>query len=75
VAAVIVSTLLTLAYFVRLFVQVFRDAPAFPSEPRVEAPWTLRLSLGTLSGAIIALGLFSDRIVKVLLEATESLGL
>jgi hypothetical protein len=46
-----------------------------PSVQRVEAPLALRISLSTLSVGIVALGLGSDRIVKVLLETTTSLGL
>ena len=38
-------------------------------------PFALRVCVGTLSVVIIALGLSSDRIVRVLLDATTSLGL
>jgi multicomponent Na+:H+ antiporter subunit D len=75
VGAVIVSTLLTLAYFIRLFVRIFGEDQVSPSVQRVKVPLALRVSVGTLSIGIIALGLCSDRIVKVLLETTTSLGL
>jgi multicomponent Na+:H+ antiporter subunit D len=75
VGAVMVSTLLTLAYFIRLFVRIFGEVQVSPSVQRVEAPLALRISLSTLSVGIVALGLGSDRIVKVLLETTTSLGL
>jgi multicomponent Na+:H+ antiporter subunit D len=75
VGAVIVSTLLTLAYCIRLWVHVFGGDEASPSEQRVETPFALRVCVGTLSVGIIALGLASDRIVRVLLQATTGLGL
>lgn len=75
VGAVMVSTLLTLAYFIRLFVRIFGEDQVSPSVQRVEAPLALRISVGTLSVGIVALGLGGDRIVKVLLETTTSLGL
>jgi multicomponent Na+:H+ antiporter subunit D len=75
VAAVMVSTLLTLAYFTRLWVRVFGGDQVSPSVQRVDAPLALRVCVGTLSLSIIALGLCSDRIVKVLLDTTTSLGL
>lgn len=75
VGAVMVSTLLTLAYFLRLWVRVFSGDQASPSVQRVESSIVLRVCLGTLSLSIIALGLCSDRIVRVLLDATTSLGL
>jgi len=75
VGAVMVSTLLTLAYFIRLWVRVFGGEQASPSAQRVEAPFALRVCVGTLSLSIIALGLCSDRIVRLLLDTTTSLGL
>ncbi len=75
VGAVVVSTLLTLAYCVRLWVHVFGGDEASASEQQVKTPFALRVCVGTLSLCIIALGLFSDRIVKILLDSTASLGL
>ncbi len=75
VGAVIVSTLLTLAYFLRLWVRVFSGDQVSPSVERVESPRMLRVCLGTLCIGIIALGLFSDRIVRILLDTTAPLGL
>jgi multicomponent Na+:H+ antiporter subunit D len=75
VGAVMVSTLLTLAYFIRLWVRVFSGDQVSPSPERVETPFALRVCVGTLSVGIIALGLCSDRIIRVLLDTTTSLGL
>lgn len=75
VGAVMVSTLLTLAYFIRLWVRVFGGDQLAPSVERVESPFALRVCVGTLSLSIIALGLCSDRIVRLLLDTTTSLGL
>jgi multicomponent Na+:H+ antiporter subunit D len=75
VGAVIVSTLLTLAYFLRLWVRVFSGDQVSASVERVESSRVLRVCLGALCGGIIALGLFSDRIVRVLLDTMTPLGL
>lgn len=75
VVAVIVSTVLTMAYFIRIFGRMFRDGQAPANAQRMEIPVSLRISLGSLAAAIIALGLWSDSIVKLLLGTTASLGL
>lgn len=75
VAAVLVSTLLTLAYCIRLWVCAFGGDPTSSNEQRVEAPIGLRVCVGTLSLSIIALGFCSDHIVKILLDSMTSLGL
>ena len=78
VAAVVLTTLLTLAYFVRVLEKLYRGArdtgPAgSTAEPPLALP--LRIGLAAPTAAIIGLGLFSDRIVTILLAATEGLGL
>jgi len=76
VGAVMLSTLLTLAYFLRLWVRVFSGDQVSPSSTqRVEAPFALRVCVGTLCLSIIALGLCSDLIVRVLLDTITPLGL
>ena len=75
VAAVLLTTVLTMAYFVQVLERMLRDGPEGPSSPEIETPPRLRLSAGVLSVAIIGLGLWSDRIVQVLLHATSRLEL
>jgi multicomponent Na+:H+ antiporter subunit D len=75
VAAVIVATLLTLAYFGSLLVQVFGGQPARGEAPRAPLALSARICLGALCASIVTLGLFSDRIVGVLLEVTRPLQL
>lgn len=68
VAAVVLSTLLTLAYFVKLFERIFRQ-PATPLDvPPGEIPFSFKLTLGVTSAAIMILGLFSAPIVQLLLN-------
>jgi len=74
VVAVVVSTLLTLAYFVKVFQSAF-GTPAGPESPEVEAPPSLKLSLGAVSAAVIALGIFSDPIVGFLMDSAAGIGL
>ena len=75
VAAVVVATLLTMAYFQRLFVSIFRDRPASSNGTHAETRLSLRVSLGVTSAAIIVLGLCSDPIIKLFRETAASVGL
>ena len=75
VAAVIISTVLTLAYFIKLFERIFRDSQPSSGIIPVEAPLSIKVSVGAVSAAIILLGLFSDPIVGFLLESALPPGL
>jgi len=66
VGAVILSTLLTLGYFIRLFERLFTAQPE--TAPSHVTPPSLRISVAGVSAAIILLGVLSDPIVRVLLE-------
>jgi multicomponent Na+:H+ antiporter subunit D len=68
VAAVLLSTLLTLAYFVKLFECIFRQASTGLDVRFDEIPLSFKLTLGVASAAIIILGLFSSPIVQLLLN-------
>ena len=68
VVAVILSTLLTLAYFVKLFESIFRQKST-PSDVQFdEIPFSSKLSLGVTSAAIMILGLFSAPMIQLLLS-------
>jgi len=75
VGAVIVATLLTMAYFQRLFVSIFRTRETEADVPRIETPAALRVSVGLTSAAIIVLGLCSDPIVSFFKDTAASVGL
>ena len=75
VGAVIISTVLTLAYFIKLFERIFRDSQPSSGIIPVEAPLSIKVSVGAVSAAIILLGLFSDPIVGFLLESALPPGL
>ena len=75
VAAVLLTTLLTMAYFIQVLDRMLRDGETGPRSGEVETPLQLRLTAGVLSATIIGLGLWSDRVVQVLLHATSKLGL
>ncbi len=75
VAAVLLSTLLTLAYFVKLFEGLFRQTTS-PSDMRPsDMPVELKLSVGATSAAVVILGLLSDPIVQLLLNQALPPGL
>ena len=75
VAAVVISTVLTLAYFIKLFECIFRDRQSSPVMNPVEVPLSIKVSVGAVSAAIIMLGLFSDPIVGFLLDSALPTGL
>ena len=75
VAAVLLSTLLTLAYFVKLFEGIFRQTPTESDIQLSEIPLPFKLSLGVTSAAVVILGLFSDPIVQLLLNQALPPGL
>ena len=68
VAAVLLSTLLTLAYFVKLFEGIFRQTPIRLDAQFGEFPLSFKMTLGVTSAAIMLLGLFSSPIVQLLLN-------
>ncbi|HIK58072.1 MAG TPA: hydrogenase 4 subunit B [Nitrospinaceae bacterium] len=68
VAAVVLSTLLTLAYFVKLFEGIFRQTSTRLDVQFGEIPLSFKMTLGVTSAAIILLGLFSSPIVQLLLN-------
>ena len=68
VAAVLLSTLLTLAYFVKLFEGIFRQTPTRSDVQFGEFPLSFKMTLGVTSAAIMLLGLFSSPIVQLLLN-------
>ena len=68
VAAVLLSTLLTLAYFVKLFECIFRQTSTRLDVQSGEIPLSFKLTLGVTSAAIMLLGLFSSPIVQLLLN-------
>jgi multicomponent Na+:H+ antiporter subunit D len=68
VAAVLLSTLLTLAYFVRLFEAIFSQTSTRLDVQSGEIPLSFKLTLGVTSAAIMILGLFSSPIIQLLLS-------
>jgi multicomponent Na+:H+ antiporter subunit D len=75
VAAVLLSTLLTLAYFVKLFEGIFRQSSTQSDVQFGEIPLTFKLTLGVTSAAVMILGIFSAPIVQLLLNQALPPGL
>jgi multicomponent Na+:H+ antiporter subunit D len=75
VAAVLIATLLTMAYFIKLFERVFRERSAHQPSLSREIPLAVRISLGAASVSIILLGVMSDSIVGFLLHTAVPPGL
>jgi multicomponent Na+:H+ antiporter subunit D len=68
VAAVVFSTLLTLAYFVKIMTGIFSQTSNQQDATFGEIPFSFKMTLGVTSAAILLLGLFSDPIVQLLLD-------
>ena len=68
VAAVLLSTLLTLGYFLKIFESIFRHPVTDPETLPGEAPLPFKLSVGVTAAAVMILGLCSDPIVQFLLD-------
>jgi len=75
VAAVLLSTLLTLAYFVKLFEGIFRQSSTQSDVQFGEIPFSFKMTLGVTSAAILILGIFSAPIVQLLLNHALPQGL
>ena len=75
VGAILLSTLLTLAYFVKLFEQLFHERARTSEVAQEGTSMPIQWSLGTVSVAIIVLGLWSDPIVGFLLDTSLPRGL
>jgi len=69
VVAILVSSLLTAGYFFRVFQRVWAESPAGSQSSPIETPFPIRVSLGTLTVGILALGLGSDLVIGMILES------
>ena len=75
VGAVLLSTMLTMAYFVKLFEGIFRATSTTTDMQPGATPLQFKLSLGVTSAAILVLGVWSDSIVNLLLHIALPPGL
>lgn len=75
IAAVVVSTLLTLAYFMRIFERVFLLGEPTGGRPHLETPSSMRFTLGVVAAVMILFGVLSDRVVTMILESAMPAGL
>jgi multicomponent Na+:H+ antiporter subunit D len=75
VAAVIIATILTMAYFQKLFVRIFRDTHLPSDVERIETHPSIRFSVAVTSIAIILLGVCSDPIIRFFRDIAVSAGM
>ena len=66
VAAIIGSTVLTLAYFFRIFEKVYLEKTPVPARSPEELPWTMRLGLGVVTLALLILGFGSNWLIALI---------
>lgn len=74
VIAIVVATLLTMAYFLRIIQPFLLEGNAPTRQVDVEAPFAMRFGLGTLAATIVVLGLWSDPIMTTLRETAIPAG-
>jgi len=70
IGAVLGATLLTMAYFIKIFERLFRDRSPGTDSHAIEGAFPLKGSLVGVSVMVIVLGLLSDPIVRFLIETT-----
>ena len=75
VAAIVLATVLTMAYFQRIFVAIFREEQTIPTGEGDRPQFALRFSLGATSTAIIVLGLVADPMLCFFRDTATSVGL
>ncbi|HIG17272.1 MAG TPA: hydrogenase 4 subunit B [Candidatus Handelsmanbacteria bacterium] len=75
VIAIVVGTLLTMGYFLKLIQPLLLEGDPPPKRTEVEAPFTMRFAMGVLAATTIALGIWSDRMVTILRETAIPVGL
>lgn len=66
VAVILVGTVLTLAYFVRIIEKLLLETRKSARLSGVEAPWEMRLGMGLTSVIIILMGIFSDPAISLI---------
>jgi len=75
VAAVAIATVLTLAYFIKLFEAIFRGPRAVEGAETPTLPLSFKLAVSGFLVGIVGFGLISDSVVAFLLQTTSGLNL
>jgi len=66
VAVIIVGTLLTLAFFIKILEKMLFEERQAPKLPGLEAPFPMRLGMGMVVVSILVLGIFSDPTIQLI---------
>jgi len=66
VATIIVGTLLTLAYFIKILEKMLLEGRHAPDHPGLEAPIPMRMGMGMVVASILLLGIFSDPMIQII---------
>ncbi len=73
--AVVLSTLITLGYFAQVLEKLVRAVPGDAGQDHDGTPWPVRASMAALVAAILGLGIWNDRIIRFLMDATGAQGI
>jgi len=66
VAVIIVGTLLTLAYFLKILQKMLMEEREAPKHSEIEAPIPMRMGMGMVVVSILLLGIFSDPMIQLI---------
>lgn len=66
VMTIIVGTLLTLAYFIKIFEKLLLEGNQPAKHLEVEAPFPMRMGMGMVVAGLLLLGIFSDPIIQLI---------
>ena len=66
VAVIIISTLLTLAYFLKIMERLILEKRQPSETPGLEAPFPMRVGMGIVVASILLLGIFSDPAIQMI---------
>jgi multicomponent Na+:H+ antiporter subunit D len=61
---IILSTVLTLTYFVRILEKMFAEGGTVTRQDAADLPWEMRFGMGTVTAGLLLLGIFSDPVIS-----------
>jgi multicomponent Na+:H+ antiporter subunit D len=64
VGVIVLSTVLTLAYFVRILEKMFGEGSTATRQDASDLPWEMRFGMGTVTAGLLLFGIFSDPVIS-----------
>jgi NADH:ubiquinone oxidoreductase subunit 2 (subunit N) len=64
VGVIVLGTVLTLAYFVRILEKMFVEGGTVTRPDASDLPWEMRFGMGTVTAGLLLFGIFSDPVIS-----------